>query len=88
MAKTVRWRCNTPQLLKEIGTISDKGAGIMKQPLNIFARILAEVSDRAIELNDPKLNSLMARLALYDQCDPYSKNYDKKLTEKTIEKGA
>jgi len=74
------WCVNTVSLLREIGE-NNPTMGIMKQPINIFGRILSEVAERAIELNDPKLNQLMCRLALYEQSDPYSPNYDKKKTD-------
>lgn len=79
------WRVNTPQLLKEI--MQNPGTSILNQPLQIFGRILAEVGDRASELNDPKLNALMCRLAIYEVADPYNKNFDQNLTNDTINKG-
>ena len=45
-------------------------AGVLKQPLRIFLGMLAELADRARELDDPELNALMIRLALYDNCLP------------------
>ena len=81
----MQWRVNTPALLQEI--LTNPGTGILTKPIQIFARLLSEVGDRASELNDPKLNALMARLALYEQADPYSESYDAKLTEATIRKG-
>jgi hypothetical protein len=44
--------------------------------MNIFARTLAQVAERASELNDPQLNELMCRLTLYEVADPYSGEYD------------
>lgn len=67
------WKVNTPGLLNEI--LLNPQCGILKIPLSIFKNILAEVAERAIELNDPKLIALMCRLALYEQADPYSKDY-------------
>lgn len=82
-----RWRCNTPQLLKEIQLLSFNGGGIMRIPLQGFAFILSEVADRAVQLNDPILNGLMCRLALYESADQNQRDkYDKKLTEQTIYK--
>lgn len=78
----LKWKVNTPGFLKEI-MIND-GMGILKIPMNIFQRLLAQVAERASELNDKQLNSLMARLALYNICDPTSKDYDDKLTKKII----
>lgn len=40
--------------------------GVLKIPLNIFKGILAEVAQRATQLNDPKLNVLMLKLNLYE----------------------
>lgn len=83
--KTLQWRVNTPQLLKEI--IGNNETAILSKPISIFGRILAEVGERAAELNDPKLNALMCRLAIYDVADPYSENYDPDLTNEVIEAG-
>lgn len=76
------WKVNTPQLLKEI--LANNETGVLSVPLAIFSRLLAEVGNRASELNDPKLNALMCRLAIYEVADPYSKNYDKALTDSVI----
>jgi hypothetical protein len=84
-SEKLRWRVNTPQLMKEIMT--NNGVSILSKPIMIFSRILAEVGDRAAELNDPKLNALMCRLAIYEVADPYNKNYDSELTNETIKKG-
>lgn len=82
---TLRWKINTPQLLKEI--LGNNGMGILFQPINIYKDLLAELAERAIELNDPKLNALMCRMALYEVSDPYSKEYNAKLTNEVIELG-
>jgi len=82
-SRKVQWRVNTPQLLKEI--IGNNETAILSKPLSIFGRILAEVGERASELNDPKLNALMCRLAIYEVSDPYNPNYDAELTNTTIE---
>jgi hypothetical protein len=85
MSDIMRWRVNTPQLLKEIA--ENNGVAILKIPLNVFQSILAEVAERASELNDPKMNALMCRLAMYSVSDPYSGDYDSEITLKTIEEG-
>ena len=82
---TLRWKVNTPQLLKEI--MSNNGMSILYAPINIYKDLLAELAERAIELNDPKLNALMCRMALYEVSDPYSKEYDAELTNMVIELG-
>lgn len=83
--ETLRWKVNTPQLLKEI--MSNNGMSILYVPINIYKELLSELVERAIELNDPKLNALMCQMALYEVSDPYSKEYDSKLTNMVIELG-
>lgn len=80
--KNLYWKVNTGGLLKEI--MCNPGTGILRRPLEIFASILTEAGERAAELNDPKLNAIMCRLAIYAESDPYSKDYNKELTEQTI----
>jgi hypothetical protein len=64
---SLKWKVDTPALLREITDCGlDRRMGIYKIPLNIFQQILAEVAERAIELDDKKLNKLMIRLSLYD----------------------
>lgn len=70
----VAWRCHTPNLLKEV--LANPSASILSKPLAILGRMLAEVADRAIELDDPKLHALMIRLTLYSLADPDSPDYD------------
>ncbi|WP_454287222.1 hypothetical protein [Rhizobium arsenicireducens] len=60
-----QWRVQLPQLLHEMVECNPSG-GILTQPVNILMGILARVAERAIELDDPALNILMLRLALYD----------------------
>lgn len=63
----LKFSVDTPALLKEICDCSlDKNNGLIGSCLNIFRQILAELAERAIELNDPKLNILMIRLNLYE----------------------
>lgn len=83
MRKKLSWKVNTPQLLKEIQQNNDTKT--LAVPLQIFANILIEVGERASELNDPKLNALMCRLAIYQISDPYNKDYDEELSNKIIQ---
>lgn len=76
----LKWRCNTPRLFEEI--LLNPGTSILQQPLIIFRSILVEVAQRAIELNDDKLNLLMLRLTLYDCADPISENYNPDIIKK------
>jgi len=63
----VGFRVDTMGLLNEICDCGlDRRMGVLKQPMNIFKNILGEVAERAIELNDPRLNILMLKLALYE----------------------
>lgn len=80
------WKVNTPQFLKEI-IQHNPSVNTMRIPMKIFGDILYEVAERAGQLNDDRLNSLMARLALYEICDPYSKEYNPKVTKQLIAKG-
>ena len=82
---TLRWKVNTPQLLKEI--LCNNEMAILFQPINIYKDLLLELAERAIELNDPKLNALMCRMALYEVSNPYSKEYDAEITNMVIELG-
>ena len=67
---SLKWKVDTTRLLKEIADNAiGINSGVLKIPLNIFQSLLGEVAERAIELNDKKLNKLMIRLALYDMTD-------------------
>lgn len=70
----VEWKVHTASLLSEV--LNNKGAAILAQPINIFGCLLAQVAERAAELNDPKLNILMLRLTLYEQGDPEKFTYE------------
>lgn len=75
MSDVLLWQVNTPGLLQEI-LDGNPSASILRKPLNIFGKLLAEVGERAAELDDPVLNDLMCRLAIYSIGDPYSADYD------------
>ena len=84
--KELEWKINTPAVLKE--ALLNEGASILRVPFKILLSILAEVAQRAIELDDPEMNALMCRLALYEESDPYNtETYNEELTRKTIAKG-
>lgn len=55
---------NTPQFMKEC--CENVTGGMYAVCWNIFRNLIAEVAERATELNDPILNVLMIRLGLYD----------------------
>jgi len=79
------WKCHTPKLLEEAAC----NAAILKIPFQILLRLLGQVAQRAIRLDDPQLNALMIRLTLYSCADPaLPKEYDPKRCKEVIEKAA
>lgn len=76
----MRWTVHTVNLLKEIGE-NNPTMAVMKQPINIFGRILHELAECASRINDPELNDIMMRLTLYEVADPESKAYNKKVVD-------
>lgn len=84
MRKTVKWRVHTARLLNEILN-SNPGMGILEKPINILGKLLAEVGERAAELNDLQLNALMIRLAIYSVADPTSPDYDKSVCDTILD---
>lgn len=76
------WKMHTPNLLKEI--VNCSGNAIYKIPLNMLGRMLADVGERAAELNDPILNSLMLQLTIYTVADPGSPDYEPQAVEDGI----
>lgn len=67
------WKVHTSRLLEEILTNNNMGALVI--PINIFKNVLVELTAEAIRIDDDRLNAIMMRLTLYDQGDPYSKDY-------------
>lgn len=82
--KKLRWTVHVPNFFQEI--MLNKELWIMRAPMQIFQNILLEVATRASELNDPIMNALMMRLALYDIADPQIEGYDSKFINDYIEK--
>ena len=76
------WRVHTTGLLKEIQ--SNFQTPMIIVPIKILDSLLREVAQRAIELNDKKLNALMVRLTLYSIADPDSPDYDNKAVSKIL----
>lgn len=81
--QTQEWKCNTPGLLKEV--MQNHSTAILAKPLQIFANILYQVGERAAKINDPALNKLMCRLAIYEIADPYSPNANEEMVKKVME---
>lgn len=80
-----RFRVHTSNLLQEI--LTNTTASILKTPLQIFGRLLADVGERAAQLNDPQLNALMVLLTIYTIADPRSPDYDKDAVHKILAAG-
>lgn len=80
ISSTIEWKVNTAGLLNEV--LMNPGTSILTKPLKIFSMILSEVGTRCAELNDPVLNYLMCRLAIYGEADQYSKDYNKAIVDK------
>ncbi len=82
--KRLDWKCHTPRLFEEI--LTNPGTSILQIPLKILLSILGEVAQRAIELDDDVLNSLMIRLTLFSCADPLSEDYDEEVVRKYTER--
>lgn len=85
MGNTLLWRVNAPQLLKEV--LNNPGTSMLAKPVQIFGLILSEVGVRAAELNDPRLNALMCRLAIYSIADGFSPDKNFELVNEVIKNG-
>ncbi len=69
--KPTFWSCHTPNLLKEVANNNHIGPAAIA--LDILGKILFVLADKAVEINDEELNSLMCRLTLYSTADPENK---------------
>lgn len=69
------WQIHTVTMLKEIA--QNPQVSSMRKPIEILGKVLFAIADRARELNDPELNSLMCRLTLFSQSDPESADFDR-----------
>lgn len=81
----MEWSVNTPDLLKDIIPNMRASESISPSIITIFGSLLAEVAKRATELHDPKLDSLMLRLNLYE-CDGANGDAKNKWRVKMIDK--
>lgn len=83
--KKLEFRCHVPNLLKLISDdLNHMNSHLTSVPLSTFSQLLSKVADRATELNDDKLNKLMCQMALYEESDPESKNYNKELMREIL----
>lgn len=81
----LEWSVNTPDLLKDIIPNMRASESISPSIITIFGSLLAEVAERATELHDPKLDSLMLRLNLYE-CEGANGEEKNKWRVKMIDK--
>lgn len=72
MGDKLSFDVNTPQFIKE--ACENCEGGMYAVCWNVFRNLLAQVAERATELNDPVLNTLMIRLNLYEI--PNKERYD------------
>jgi hypothetical protein len=84
MGKQLQWKIHIPNLLQRIADIP--APGVLRVPLNLFGKALADVAERAAEINDPHLNAMMMRLTLYSVADPHSPDYDLAIVNKVMSK--
>lgn len=73
------WKVHTRGTFEEI--LENHETQILKQPLHIMYNILQQIAKRGLELDDPEINKLMVRLALYSFADPYSKDYNSEIVD-------
>lgn len=62
--KKMQFDCNLPGLLDEV--LNNQSCAILKIPINITKRMLADLAKLAIEIDDDRLHVMMLRLNLYD----------------------
>lgn len=75
------WKVHSRSLIEEV--IKGSGQPIYKIPLTMLYRLLQGVAREASRLNDPRLNALMCKLALYAVADPEDKeHYNPKLVDR------
>lgn len=80
------WKVHVANLLQEV-IEHNESTWILHKPMLILGKILHEVGVRASEINDPELNALMCRLAIYEVSDPTQPGFDARKTEEIIKKG-
>ena len=80
------WKVHTTDLFEEISANFSHDPQI-RIPLQILSNLLAQVAQRAIELNDSKLNKLMIRLTLYSIANPHSPDYNPEVVSKILNEG-
>ena len=64
------WKLDYPSFIEELFTTAtkhkDSGLAIMKIPIQLLNHFIYEITKRATELDDPKLNIIMLKMNLYE----------------------
>jgi len=81
----LKWKCDIMGLLKEL-LENNPTAWACTKPIRILQSILAELSKRAIELNDLELNKIMMRLSLYSVSSPGDKEFNQEIVNEYLER--
>lgn len=68
------WKCHFANLTEEV--LRNPGTWALAAPLNILRGMMAELGEIAAEINDPRLNCMMMRLAIYSVSDPSSPDFN------------
>lgn len=83
VVEKLEWKVHTVELFKEISS-SFSHSVLVRIPLQILQNLLAQVAQRATELNDPQLNKLMIRLTLYSIANPNEPGYNPAFVEEYL----
>jgi len=78
--KHLLWKVHAANFLEE-AIMNNPTAWVMHKPAVIFGMLLHKVGERASEINDPELNALMCRLAIYAISDPSQEDFDARATK-------
>lgn len=79
-----RFDCNLPGLLDEV--LNNESCAILKIPINITKRMLADLAQLAIEIDDDRLHVMMLRLNLYDMPNDKRVKEIKRLEDRIFKK--
>jgi len=79
----LEWKMHFPTFIAEVANNNSEMAGL-KIGFQLMQNLLGQVAQRASELNDPQLNAMMCKMALYEIADPYSKEYDPERVKKIL----
>ena len=82
--KKMQFDCNLPGLLDEV--LNNQTCAILKIPINITKRMLADLAKLAIEIDDDRLHVMMLRLNLYDMPNDKRVKEIKRLEDRIFKK--